>query len=77
MQGPFPDVRFMVSGGVSLKNMAKYLEVGVTGICLGSAYLGNLLAGKGKKEFVKEMQRFVESVATAQEKKTSSRKQKS
>ena len=76
MQGPFPDVRFMVSGGVSLKNVAEYVEVGVTGICLGSAYLGNLLAGKGKKEFVKEMQRFVKSVATAQEKKTPSRKRK-
>jgi len=76
MQGPFPDVRFMVSGGVSLKNMAKYVEVGVTGICLGSAYLGNLLAGKGKQHFVKEMQRFVKSVATAKEKKTPSRKRK-
>src|SRR6266850_98223 len=77
MQGPFPDARFMVSGGVSLKNVAEYVEIGVTGICLGSAYLGNLLAGKGKKEFVKEMQRFVKSVATAQEKKTPSRKRKS
>jgi len=76
MQGPFPDARFMVSGGVSLKNVAEYVEVGVTGICLGSAYLGNLLAGKGKKEFVKEMQRFVKSVATAHEKKTPSRKRK-
>jgi 2-dehydro-3-deoxyphosphogluconate aldolase/(4S)-4-hydroxy-2-oxoglutarate aldolase len=76
MQGPFPDARFMVSGGISLKNVTEYVEVGVTGICLGSAYLGNLLAGKGKKEFVKEMQRFVKSVATAQEKKTPSRKRK-
>jgi hypothetical protein len=59
-----------------LKNVAEYVEVGVTGICLGSAYLGNLLAGKSKKEFVKEMQRFVKSVATAQEKKTPSRKRK-
>ncbi|MBI2530715.1 MAG: bifunctional 4-hydroxy-2-oxoglutarate aldolase/2-dehydro-3-deoxy-phosphogluconate aldolase, partial [Deltaproteobacteria bacterium] len=59
MQGPFPDVRFMVSGGVSLKNVTEYVRVGVTGICLGSAYLGNLLAEKGKKQFVKEMQKFV------------------
>jgi len=76
MQGPFPDARFMVSGGVSMKNVAEYVEVGVTGICLGSAYLGNLLAGKGKQQFVKEMQRFVKSVATAQEKKIPSRKRK-
>jgi hypothetical protein len=56
--------------------VAGYVEVVVTVICLGSVYLGNLLAGKGKKEFVKEMQRFVKSVATAQEKKTPSRKRK-
>lgn len=69
MQGPFPEVRFMVSGGVSLENVVEYVEAGVTGICLGSAYLGNLLADKGKKRFVKEMQQFVDLVARAQKKK--------
>ena len=66
MQGPFPDVRFMVSGGVSLKNVKEYVQIGVTGIYLGSAYLENLLAAKGKKQFVKEMQKFVKLVAQAQ-----------
>jgi len=74
MQGPFPDVRFMVSGGVSLKNVADYVQAGVTGICLGSAYLGSLLADKGKKQFVKEMQQFVKLVAKAQGTKTGKRK---
>ncbi len=69
MQGPFPEVRFMVSGGVSLKNVADYVQAGVTGICLGSAYLGNLLAEEGRKRFVKEMQQFVNWVAKAQKKK--------
>ena len=69
MQGPFPEVRFMVSGGVSLKNVAEYVQVGVTGICLGSAYLGSLLAEEGRKEFAKEMQKFVDLVAKAQSKK--------
>jgi 2-dehydro-3-deoxyphosphogluconate aldolase/(4S)-4-hydroxy-2-oxoglutarate aldolase len=59
MHGPFADVRFMVSGGVSLKNVTEYVEVGVTGICLGSAYLGALLEQKGKKQFIREMQKFV------------------
>jgi 2-dehydro-3-deoxyphosphogluconate aldolase / (4S)-4-hydroxy-2-oxoglutarate aldolase len=67
MQGPFPDVRFMVSGGVSLKNVAEYVEVGVTGICLGSAYLGALLAEKGKRHFVKQMRQFVQIVSEARE----------
>ena len=77
MQGPFPDVRFMVSGGVSLKNVTDYVEAGVTGVCLGSAYLGGLLAEKGKKRFVKEMEEFVRLVAKARGKKTTARKSKS
>ena len=70
MQGPFPEVRFMVSGGVNLKNIAEYVQVGVTGICLGSAYLDSLLAEKGRKRFVKEMQQFVGLVVKAQKKKS-------
>jgi 2-keto-3-deoxy-6-phosphogluconate aldolase len=66
MQGPFPDVRFMVSGGVSLKNVKDYVDAGVLGICLGSAYLGGLLEKKGKKSFLLEMQNFVKLVAQAQ-----------
>jgi 2-dehydro-3-deoxyphosphogluconate aldolase/(4S)-4-hydroxy-2-oxoglutarate aldolase len=65
VQAPFPDVRFMVSGGVSLTNVSEYVRAGVTGICLGSAYLGNLLAKKGKKQFFIEMQKFVKLVAGA------------
>jgi 2-dehydro-3-deoxyphosphogluconate aldolase/(4S)-4-hydroxy-2-oxoglutarate aldolase len=65
VQAPFPDVRFMVSGGVSLTNVSEYVQAGVTGICLGSAYLGNLLAEKGKKQFMAEMQKFVKLVAGA------------
>jgi 2-dehydro-3-deoxyphosphogluconate aldolase / (4S)-4-hydroxy-2-oxoglutarate aldolase len=74
MQGPFPDVRFMVSGGVNLKNVQDYVQAGVTGICLGSAYLGSLLAKNGKKSFMKEMQQFVKLVALAQSKKSTARK---
>jgi len=77
MQGPFPDIRFMVSGGVSLKNVTDYVEAGVTGICLGSAYLERLLTEKGKKRFVKEMRQFDNLVAKAQGKKPTARKSKS
>jgi len=74
MQAPFPDVRFMVSGGVSLKNITDYVEAGVTGICLGSAYLEKLLSEKGETAFIKEMQQFVKLVAHARQKKSTSRK---
>lgn len=77
MQGPFPEARFMVSGGVSLKNVAEYVKAGVTGICLGSAYLGGLLADKGKKAFLKEMGQFVKLVAKARQEKLTTRKRKS
>lgn len=69
MQGPFPEARFMVSGGVNLQNVSEYVQAGVTGICLGSAYLEGLLVDKGKKGFVKEVRRFVELVAKAQKQK--------
>jgi 2-dehydro-3-deoxyphosphogluconate aldolase/(4S)-4-hydroxy-2-oxoglutarate aldolase len=70
MQGPFPDMRFMVSGGVTLKNVKDYVEAGVIGICLGSAYLGGLLEKIGKKLFGREMQKFMKAVAQAQGKKS-------
>jgi 2-dehydro-3-deoxyphosphogluconate aldolase/(4S)-4-hydroxy-2-oxoglutarate aldolase len=76
VQAPFPDVRFMVSGGVSLANVNEYVQSGVAGICLGSAYLGNLLAEKGKKQFLMEMQKFVKLVAKAQAKKSIPKKSK-
>src|SRR3990170_1695504 len=66
-----------LSGGVNFKNVAEYVRLGVTGICLGSAYLGRLLAQKGRRQFVKEMQRFVKSVGAAQAKKITTGKRSS
>jgi 2-dehydro-3-deoxyphosphogluconate aldolase / (4S)-4-hydroxy-2-oxoglutarate aldolase len=62
MSGPFPDIRFMVSGGVSLTNIKEYVQAGVTGICLGSAYLTSTLAQKGHGGLVSELQQFVNLV---------------
>lgn len=76
MQGPFPEVRYMVSGGVSQKNVQDYVRAGVTGICLGSAYLGSLLAEQGKKKLATEMQKFVKLVIAAQKLKALSPKSK-
>lgn len=66
MQGPFPDIRFMVSGGVSLANVQEYVQIGVTGICLGSSYLASLLAEKGNTGFVKEIKEFQKRVEDSQ-----------
>ncbi|HEX5606657.1 MAG TPA: bifunctional 4-hydroxy-2-oxoglutarate aldolase/2-dehydro-3-deoxy-phosphogluconate aldolase [Candidatus Binatia bacterium] len=77
MHGPFPEIRFMVSGGVSLKNVSEYVEIGVAGICLGSSYLGELLAKAGKKAFVREVRKFVSIVDKTQLKETNLRKRQS
>lgn len=74
MQGPFPEIRFMVSGGVSLKNVSEYVEIGIAGICLGSSYIGELLAKAGKEAFVREVRKFVSLVDKTRLKKTNLRK---
>lgn len=66
MSGPFPDIRFMVSGGVNLDNVKDYVQAGVTGICLGSAYLSSLLASRGRAGFISEIERFTSLVSEAQ-----------
>ena len=65
MAGPFPDVRFMVSGGVSLTNVKEYVHAGVTGICLGSAFLAEALAEQGERGLVNDVKEFVKSIARA------------
>ena len=66
MAGPFPEIRFMVSGGVNLDNVKDYVQAGVTGICLSSAYLSSLLAREGRTGISKEIARFTKSVSEAQ-----------
>jgi 2-dehydro-3-deoxyphosphogluconate aldolase/(4S)-4-hydroxy-2-oxoglutarate aldolase len=66
MRGPFPEVRFMVSGGVDKRNVQEYARAGVIGICLGSAFLGNLLAQHGLNGFIGEIKEFIQLVAEAQ-----------
>jgi len=65
MGGPFPEVRFMVSGGVSLTNVKEYVQAGVIGICLGSAFLANTLAEQGERGLVSEVKEFVKFIARA------------
>ena len=67
----------MVSGGVTLKNVSEYVEIGVAGICLGSSYLGELLANAGKKAFVREVRKFVSIVDNKQPQETNHRRRHS
>jgi len=56
----------MVSGGVSLGNVQEYVQIGVVGICLGSAYLDSLLSEKDSVGFIKEIKEFTKRVEEAQ-----------
>lgn len=65
MLAPLPDVRLMVSGGVNQSNVKEYVELGVTGLALGSAFLGNLWLKEGHDGLVKHVRHFVELVKEA------------
>jgi len=39
IRGPFPFVKYMLCGGVTLDNISKYLSVGAAGILVGSAIM--------------------------------------
>ena len=70
MAGPFPEIQFMVSGGVDLTNLRSYVQAGVVGICLGSSMLTQLLAQKGHGEMVRELSCYVELVNEARRKES-------
>ena len=65
MLGPFPDARFMVSGGVSEGNVKEYAALGVVGIVLGSAYLAGVLSKEGHDGLVQRVGGFVQLVEDA------------
>lgn len=65
MLGPFPELRFMVSGGVNQSNVKDYVKLGVTGICLGSALVASLFAERGRAGMVNEIRRYVQLVQQA------------
>lgn len=65
MVSPLPKVRYMVSGGVNRSNVKEYVEIGVTGLALGSAFLADLLLKQGHSGLVNEVHRFVKLVDEA------------
>jgi 2-dehydro-3-deoxyphosphogluconate aldolase / (4S)-4-hydroxy-2-oxoglutarate aldolase len=59
MSGPFPEIQFMVSGGVNLANLKGYVQAGVVGICLGSSLLARLLANRSASKGVRDRVRRI------------------
>lgn len=58
----FSGARFMVSGGVSLANLKDYVEAGVIGLALGSAFLREALAQGGRDGLIEKVAPFVKLV---------------
>ncbi|MFQ5962343.1 MAG: bifunctional 4-hydroxy-2-oxoglutarate aldolase/2-dehydro-3-deoxy-phosphogluconate aldolase [Candidatus Methylomirabilales bacterium] len=65
MLGPLPDVRFMVSGGVSQDNVKEYVALGVIGVVLGSASLDHQLSSGGHDGLVHYIRNFAKLVDEA------------
>jgi 2-dehydro-3-deoxyphosphogluconate aldolase/(4S)-4-hydroxy-2-oxoglutarate aldolase len=65
MMGPLPDVRYMVSGGVSQDNVKEYVALGVIGVVLASASLDHQLSKEGHDGLVRYVRSFVKLVDEA------------
>lgn len=61
----FPGIGFMVSGGVNLSNVKEYIEAGVIGLALGSAFLREALSREGHSGLVQKVAPFVKLVEEA------------
>lgn len=58
----FAGARFVVSGGVSLANVKEYIDAGVIGLSLGSAFLREALAKEGKRGLAQRVVPYVKLV---------------
>jgi 2-dehydro-3-deoxyphosphogluconate aldolase/(4S)-4-hydroxy-2-oxoglutarate aldolase len=45
LRGPFPEIQFVPSGGVTLEDIADWLRVGAAAVSLGSPLIGDALRG--------------------------------
>jgi 2-dehydro-3-deoxyphosphogluconate aldolase/(4S)-4-hydroxy-2-oxoglutarate aldolase len=62
VRSTMPEVRLVISGGVALDNLEEYLRSGATGLVIGSAFLAETLAERGRAGLVRKVREFVEAV---------------
>jgi 2-dehydro-3-deoxyphosphogluconate aldolase/(4S)-4-hydroxy-2-oxoglutarate aldolase len=66
LKGPFPDLRIMPTGGVSIENVAEWFSAGVFAVGAGSELCPTQLVTEGRfDEIVTRAQRFVSAVQDA------------
>jgi len=66
LRGPFPELRFIPSGGVALDDIPSWLDAGASAVSLGGPLLGDALAG-GSLDALAERSRRAASLAAAAE----------
>ena len=64
--GPFPDVCFVPTGGVSVDNASDWFAAGALAVGAGSALAPPSLAGRDRSELVETARRFAGAVHTAE-----------
>lgn len=65
LRGPFPDLRFVPSGGVGLDDIPAWLRAGATAVSLGGPLIGDALGGGSLQELAERTKRAVEIVREA------------
>src|ERR671916_2441134 len=63
--GPFPDISFVPTGGVSVDNVQDWFAAGARAVGAGSALAPPSLAGRDRGEVVETARRFAEAVRAA------------
>ena len=67
LRGPFPDIPFIPTGGVSLGNIADWFAAGAFAVGAGGALVPSSLEGRERGEVVENARRFAEAVRVARE----------
>ena len=65
LRGPFPDLRFIPSGGVSLDDIPAWLRAGASAVSLGGPLLGDALAGGSLDALTQRCRRAVQLAGEA------------
>jgi 2-dehydro-3-deoxyphosphogluconate aldolase / (4S)-4-hydroxy-2-oxoglutarate aldolase len=65
LRGPFPDLRFVPSGGVGLDDIPAWLNAGATAVSLGGPLIGDALKGGSLQGLAERTKRAVEIVREA------------
>ena len=66
LRGPFPQIKFLPTGGVTLENVAQFIKAGAVAVAVGSNIIDKKAVSLGKFEVITENSgKFLEAVKNA------------